>query len=78
MWALRRCLPQVPVPEIFGWASEGDDVFLYMESINGSGLDVQWPQLSTQDRENICKDLQRMIVDLRQLRQDPSDVFLGR
>lgn len=78
LWALHRYLPQVPVPEIYGWISEGDNVFLYMELINGSGLDSQWAQLSTQDRDGICKQLQSMLVDLRRLRQDPNDVFLGR
>lgn len=78
LWALRRYLPQVPVPEIYGWITEGEHVFLYMELIDGSGLDCQWDQLCAQDREGICEHLHRILVDLRRLRQDPSEVFLGR
>lgn len=77
LWALRRYLPQVPVPEIYGWVTEGDAVFLYMELIDGIGLDLKWDHLSTEDREGVCECLRAMLVDLRQLRSDPNDAFLG-
>ena len=42
LWALRRVLPHLPVPEIYGWNQDGDNVFLYMELINGVTLEEQW------------------------------------
>ncbi|KAL2209419.1 hypothetical protein CC79DRAFT_1367600 [Sarocladium strictum] len=78
LWALRRYLPQVPVPEIYGWVTEGENVFLNMELIDGVGLDLKWDQLPTEEREGVCEHLRGMLVDLRQLRPDSNDVFLGQ
>lgn len=34
--AVRRLLPnEVPVPEVYGWYKDGDEVFIYMELIKG-------------------------------------------
>lgn len=78
LWALRRYSPQVPVPEIYGWAIEGKWVFLYMQLIKGTTLEKRWESLSRIERTGICEQLRLMLAELRQLRQDPNDRFLGK
>lgn len=69
----------VPVLEVFGWRSEGDDavVFIYMELIRGDSLHDRWDSLSDEDRTSVCNQLRPMIDPLRQVEQDPINSFIG-
>ena len=70
IWFLReRCGDEVPVPEIYGWRSDGDVTFLYMELVHGDTLETRWPTLATCDREEICRQLQDMVKCLRRLKR---------
>lgn len=77
LWALRQFLPQVPVPEIYGCRQEGSYTYLYMELVQGVTLEERWDTLDRQDRVGVCEHLRDILIDLRKLRQDPSDPFLG-
>ncbi|KAF2438884.1 kinase-like protein [Karstenula rhodostoma CBS 690.94] len=78
LYAMRHYLGNaVPVPEIYGWRTDGDQVFLYMEAISGRTLEQCWPEMEEDDRLRICRELRAMCDAMRQLKQDPSDTFVG-
>lgn len=77
LWAIRRTLPSIPVPEVYGWRWDNDEVFIYMELIDGVTLESVWRDLDLEEKLDICKQLRPMLEDLRDLKQDPSDTFIG-
>ena len=77
-YAIRHCLKSaVPVPEIYGWRTDGDEIFLYMEAISGKTLEQAWDEMRTDDRLSICGELRIILHNLRQLQQDPLEKFIG-
>ncbi|ENH71985.1 hypothetical protein FOC1_g10001832 [Fusarium oxysporum f. sp. cubense race 1] len=78
LWWLRRHLPSVPVPEIYGWTEDGGEVFLYMQLVEGVALEKRWEILNKEDKTGICYQLRDMVVDLRQVKRDSNDEFLGQ
>ena len=77
LWSIRRFLPRVPVPEIYGWKRHGDYTLLYMERVQGVTLEKRWDSLSRTERAGVCEQLRDIITELHRLRQDPNDRFLG-
>lgn len=78
LWIIKRVLhDKVPVPEVFGWRVDGDEVFIYMELIHGKTLKSQWNDLDGLDKEMICDQLCSIIGSLRQLEPDPAHQFIG-
>jgi aminoglycoside phosphotransferase len=78
LYAIRHYLKNdVPVPEIYGWRTDGDQVFLYMEAISGSTLEQSWPDIEENDRLRICGELRAIFDTVRQLKQDSTDSFIG-
>ncbi|KAF8249101.1 kinase-like protein [Wilcoxina mikolae CBS 423.85] len=78
MWAIRKLLPtSVPVPEVYGWCYDNDEVFIYMELKPGVTLKERWDELKTPDKEAVCEQLREIFAALRRLVQDPDDVFIG-
>ena len=80
MWAIRKLFDyQIPVPELFGWRSFQNEVFIYMELIQGVTMKQWWsdPGLSDPDRHSLCKQLRQMISSLRQLQHESGDMFIG-
>lgn len=77
LWAIRRTLPTILVPEVYGWRRDNDEVFIYMELVNGVTLESVWRDLDLEEKLDICKQLRSMLEDLRGLQQDPSDTFIG-
>lgn len=81
MWALRKLLSNgpycVPVPEIYGWRTDGDQVFIYQELIAGVTLADRWNELEDEEKQYIIQRLKDMTYGLRLLEQDPSDIFIG-
>ncbi|RBA15718.1 hypothetical protein FPRO05_12325 [Fusarium proliferatum] len=78
LWWLRRCLPSVPVPEIYGWTDDGGEGFLYMQLVEGVTLEKRWDSLSREDKVGVCEQLRDMLDELRQVKRDPEDEFLGQ
>ncbi|GIJ90516.1 hypothetical protein Asppvi_009472 [Aspergillus pseudoviridinutans] len=78
LFALRRLLNGlVPVPELYGWRTDGDVKYIYMEYIRGQTLEQAWDKLEPDDKVNISRELRAICDNLRRLEQDPSDPFLG-
>ncbi|KAK3290383.1 kinase-like domain-containing protein [Chaetomium fimeti] len=78
LWALRHALPQVPVPEIYGWTHDGGQVFIYMELVPGATLEQRWDSLNEAEREGICEQLRTILSELRNVRHGPGEFFVGR
>jgi aminoglycoside phosphotransferase (APT) family kinase protein len=78
LFALRRLLNgRVPVPEVYGWRTDGDEKHIYMEYVRGQSLEKAWNTMEPDDRVSICRELRTIYDSLRQLEQDPSDTFVG-
>lgn len=76
--ALRQYLnSRVPIPEVYGWRTDGDEKYIYMEYIRGQTLEQAWDIMEPDDRVMICRELRTICDNLRQLDQDPSDTFVG-
>jgi hypothetical protein len=78
LWALGRLLPEVPVPEIYGWSTEDGYVLLYMEMVKGVTVDKRWPSMTEDEKMGFWDTLKSVISNLRTLSQDPDDQFLGK
>lgn len=69
---------QVPVPELYGWREDGDEIFIYMEYLDAQTLEQAWDALGPDDRVSVCGELRKIYDKLRQLEQRPEDPFIGR
>ncbi len=79
LYAIRRTFgDSVPVPEVYGWCKDGNEMFLYMEVKHGKTLEAMWPELQEDDKMRICGELRTILQNLRQLKQDPSNTFIGK
>lgn len=79
LYALRHSLGSVvPIPEIYGWHTDGEQVFLYMEAIRGKTLEECWPTMHEDNRLDVCRELRTMLDAVRQLKQEPNDPFIGK
>lgn len=72
-----RLKDAVPAPVIYGWRTDGGEVFLYMELLSGQTLEKAWSSIDKVERLEICQELQTIYNNLRQLEQDPADSFIG-
>lgn len=77
LWALRHILPDVLVPEVYGWTHDDGQVFIHMELVEGVTLEQRWEYLDRTERTEICEQLRVLIVELRKLRHTPDEFFLG-
>ncbi|KAI1033310.1 hypothetical protein LB503_008415 [Fusarium chuoi] len=78
LWAVRHFLPEVPVPEVYGWTQENGVTFLYMEYIDGATLRDRWDTLSAIEKDGVCGQLKSMVTKMAHLRQAPDDPFIGK
>ncbi|KUJ14488.1 phosphotransferase enzyme family protein-like protein [Mollisia scopiformis] len=77
LWAIKHLLPSVPVPEVYGWCREQGETFIYMQLVEGVTLEQAWPDFDIEHKYEICLQLQRILDDVRQLKQDPTSPFIG-
>ncbi|UZP36691.1 hypothetical protein NXS19_004507 [Fusarium pseudograminearum] len=77
LWAIRRFLPEVPVPEVYGWTQENGLTFLYMEYLEGTTLKDRWDSLTVSEKEGVCEELKTMVNKISHLRQAPGNEFIG-
>ncbi|KAA8650405.1 uncharacterized protein ATNIH1004_003091 [Aspergillus tanneri] len=78
LYAVRQFLrDDVPVPEVYGWRTDGEEKFIYMEYTEGQTLEQLWDVMETSDRVLICRELRTVYNNLRQLEQDSSNIFIG-
>lgn len=77
LWAIRRLLPSVPVPEVYGWCRDGNQVFIYMQRVQGTTLEKRWNGLSVLEKGEVGLQLKEIVGCLGQF-QLPSGVqFIG-
>lgn len=78
LWFIKRTFGnEFPVPEVYGWRVDGNEVFIYMEHIQGQTLTEAWNKLDGEDKSSVLGDLCQIINRLRQLEQGCSDQFIG-
>lgn len=78
LWMLRRSVRcEIPVPEIYGWVKDGDDVFLFMERVAGVTLESRWDGLAPQERREICTQLHSITKSLRSIQPYAGSTYLG-
>ena len=78
LWAIRSQMgDSCPVPEVYGWCHDGDEVFIYMELIRGDTLSSRWNDLSQQEKEGIAAQLKKIVRALRQFKLGPGEVNVG-
>ena len=68
---------EIPVPEVYDWRVHDDQVFIYMQFIQGQVLIDQWDSLSISDKTVICDQLRGIVTSLRSIEQNPDNVFIG-
>lgn len=69
---------QVPIPEVFGWAEDGRQGFIYMSLVKGDTLQSRFGSMNESERQAVCKELRGMVNAWRTLKQDPSDKYVGK
>ena len=78
LWAIKRYLPEVPVPDVYGWCRDGKDTFIYMEFIPGVTLEQCWNSLNEEEKHCISEQLRQMVQALQRFKQNPADPFIGK
>jgi hypothetical protein len=68
----------VPVPEVYGWCKDGDQVFIYMELVNGMTLEKSWDTMIEGEKTSVCQQLHDMVDALRGVKQDSWPPFIGK
>lgn len=68
---------RVPVPEVFGWAEEGGQGFVYMALVDGSTLAERWGGLTETERLVLCGELGEMVKAWRGLRLEGESGYVG-
>lgn len=77
-YLVNRYLKDFPAPEIYGWRKDGDDVFLFMELIDGQNLSDVWDSLSECEKTDVCVAVKnRVLSPLATLRQIPNQKCVG-
>ncbi|KAK4043323.1 hypothetical protein C8A01DRAFT_32643 [Parachaetomium inaequale] len=61
LWALRRALPEVRIPEL----------------VQGATLEQRWGSLNEAEREGVCQQLRGMLSELRNVRHALGEFFIG-
>ena len=67
----------VPVPEVFGWRKNNNQIFIYMELVDGITLEKRWETMVEDDRLAICQQLRHMIEAWRGLKNGHAPPFIG-
>lgn len=57
VWIREKLQGRVYIPEVFGWARDQGQTFLYMSLVDGDPLSERWPGMTTQERLAICAEL---------------------
>jgi hypothetical protein len=78
LWIIKKRLcGKVPVPEVYGWRVDGNDVFIYMQLVQGRRLKECWDGFGVEAKTGICDQLRQIGISLHDLKQDPRDTFIG-
>lgn len=80
MIALRKAfsMEEIIIPEVFGWRVDQGENFIYMSLIRGMTLGEGWQSLTHADKESIRDQFSRIVMALRRLTPELSDLYVGR
>lgn len=78
VWIREKLQGRVDVPEVFGWARDQGQTFLYMSLVDGDPLSQRWPDMTTPERLTICAELRSAVSAWRSLRQDEDTPYVGQ
>lgn len=78
MVAREQLQGQVPIPEVFGWAENGKQRFIYMSLIKGDMMRDRWGEMDEDERLAVCGELKHMAKAWRALKQDGLDRYIGK
>ena len=79
MWAICQKLKnRVPVPEVYGWCRDGEEVFIYMQLVEGPTLDEVMHKLPRTQLLHVMDQLRIILHELRSIGQGRGNEFLGR
>ncbi|OBS23315.1 hypothetical protein FPOA_03864 [Fusarium poae] len=68
---------QVPVPEVFAWAEDAGQGFIYMDLIEGDTLQSRFKNMDLTERDDVCAELRSMVNAWRGLTQDDPEPYVG-
>lgn len=68
---------QVPIPEVFGWAEDGGQTFIYMSLIQGETLLERWSDMNENERRGVCEELRHIVRSWSALTQDNQEPYVG-
>lgn len=75
---LRQLDYPIPIPEVFGYAEDGGQRFIYMALMEGKTLQERFAKLTEMELQAICAELKGMVDAWRRvLKQDPADLYIG-
>lgn len=69
---------KVPVPEVFGWTEDGNQVFIYMALIAGETVEQRWGSLNDEERLSVCQELNGMVKAWRSFEQPNQGLYVGK
>ncbi|KAF4441581.1 phosphotransferase family protein [Fusarium austroafricanum] len=72
-----RLQGRVPVPEVFGWAEDSGQQFIYMSLIKGDTLQAIFSTMNESERQAVCKELRSLVNAWRALTEE-SDSYIGK
>jgi hypothetical protein len=76
---IRNTLSEVvPVPEVYGWCKDDDQVFIYMELVDGMTLEKSWDTMTEGEKTSVGQQLHDMVDALRGLKQYSWPPFIGK
>lgn len=77
VWMREKLKGRVPIPEVFGWAEDGGQIFIYMSLVEGETLQARFSTMNESERQAVCKELRSMVNAWRTLKQEP-DKYVGK
>lgn len=78
LYAIRRVFGSaVPVPEVYAWLQDGQEIFIFMEMLYGVTLERRWDDLDLGARRGVAEELRGILQTLRTAEQDPVNTFIG-
>jgi hypothetical protein len=76
---IRNTLSKVVlVPEVYRWCKDDDQVFIYMELVDGMTLEKSWDTMIERAKTSVCQQLHDMVGALRGVKQDFWPPFVGK
>ncbi|RYO79250.1 hypothetical protein DL766_003826 [Monosporascus sp. MC13-8B] len=72
-----RLQGRVPVPEVFGWAEDSGQQFIYVSLVEGDTLQARFSTMNESERQAVCKELRSMVNAWRALTQESDRYIAG-